>query len=554
MMKHASLLALLFIGLPAPLAAQLSTARPTMAVLESDPEAEPPPTTSDVERPSAAGTLEHCPEPSRRTFVLEYDASAQTLEPVSDGSPTADQRVVVCVRNADYRDTLDVLTSDPRAEIVDVAAMLAEGAETELDTEAVATGALDRSSAALHCGGREVMHALSWLESQRLSLLRDLRDALSGDLGPTELASLRDRIAALGYPNDSSGLCTQTTFDGRLALVIPNVNCSLEQYVTNYLLPVWISVVESSLFVAPERFRAFAGGTPGQAESAATCSAAIAAATGTSGDANAVYDATLEQIEGYLVAIEHSLRRTVGLVRFAEQVIERLTPPAEAFDIGSFSGGRLVRIEVRQRRQNISFDGSMARLTYREHRVSTRLEIHGVEFFRVEPGFAFSFLQQPSFEVISDPFSGDQVIAQRGDGLDIFMPAVFASFYWCGLDVRPSPTSRVCADVDEQWLRDLLPKLPSITIGIPINSSLVNGTANFFIGGLVNLIPYVSVGAGVHLGLNVNQLRTPYRLGDPVPAGTPSASLTQETVQAGFYMSLSIAPDAFAALSGFRAE
>jgi hypothetical protein len=283
------------------------------------------------------------------------------------------------------------------------------------------------------------------------------------------------------------------------------------------------------------------------------CQAALRTQSDLSG-APAGEEAIPTEIRDMALALETSLRRTVALVRFAEQVLDRLDRPASVFDLGTFSGGRLVRVEVRHRRQAVSFDGTVARLTYRENRVSTRLEVHGVDFFRVEPGFAFSLLRQPSFEVITDPLSGDQVISQRGDGFEVFNPAVFASFYWCGVDVRPSPLSRVCADIDEQWLRDLLPKLPSLTIGIPLNSSLVDGTANFFIGGLINLIPYVSIGGGVHLGLNVTELRPGFRTGDPVPAGTPIDSITDQSVQVGPYFSLSIAPDAFAALSGFRAD
>jgi len=526
---------------------------------------------------SIGSARRHCPDPSRATYVLSFDSTANTLEAMSPGAPVAGQAVVVCIENADYADRFQVLSSDPRTEVIDIAAAIAETAEAPLNVEAITVAPMARGSAAFYCGGEDLQRALSWLESHRLTLLRDIRSAFQQPMSRAVLEQLRGRIASLSNPPDPRNRCTGHFEPGEPAREpgeparepgeparepgervrepshYEGAHCSLGQYVTNYLLPRWVSVVEGHILLGEERFHPFApAANLEQIHDAQLCQQAMAAEAERS--AEQVPVSTPPAIVQIVEALDQALRRTNQLVAFADQVLDRLERPQTVFDLGTFGGGRSVHLEVRHRRQTVTFDGSMAHLAYREHRVSSRLEIHEVEFFRIEPGFSFSLLRQPSFEVLRDVATGDSVIALRGDGYDIFAPAVFASFYWCGQDVRRSPWSRVCADVDAQWLRDLLPKLPSITIGIPINSSLVNGTANFFVGALFNVIPYVSLGVGVHLGLNVVQLRAPFRVGDPVPIGTAVAALTDRTVQAGLYFSLSIAPDAFAALSGFRAE
>ena len=181
-----------------------------------------------------------------------------------------------------------------------------------------------------------------------------------------------------------------------------------------------------------------------------------------------------------------------------------------------------------------------------------RQEVHRLTYFRVEPGFLFTNLRRPEYGFVRNE-TGDEVLVRTDDGIDLFQPVVFASFYWCGTNLHMSPYRRRCHGLPHGFGR-VVPFLPTLTIGIPIDSELFTRKTSFFIGGLVNWIPYVSIGAGIHIGMNVPVLRDGVVLGQPAREWENASDLVEERTQINWYVSLSIAPDVWTQMRGFHDE
>lgn len=512
-----------------------------------------------------------CPEPSPETYILRYDASSGRIEPEApDTYPVGGQRLVLCVDYADHRDVYRVSTVEDQLERTSEAGRaFAVGGDTV--AEQVQSGLLQATAGGPErvmsaCGGPELVDALMNLGSRRDTLLERIREALAKPIDERVVAALRREIRDLATPPDAD---PQRRRCGR-PIAEQEATCSLDAYVTQYLLPIWISLVDNRVYIDEERFRTevFQAGSPTAPPDAGVedeniwrtrqmsvqrC-AEVLRVLGDNPDAGAGGALQIpDSIRRLAGQIEDSVHRTRNLVEFAETLVDELQPPQEVFDLGTFSADRLVRIEVVRRRRTLAQADGLVSMGWRERRTVRRQEVHGLDFFRVEPGFAFSLLRRPEFQVQTNDV-GDSVIALRGDELRLFSPGVFLSFYWCGQDVRVAPLNRVCQANTNAFGRHVLSKLPTLTIGIPIDDSLVRGAANFFVGGLINVFPYVSVGAGAHIGLNVPYLRDGFRVGDPLTLPGGIDVVVDERVQVGLYFSLSMSNDAFRALSGFNAQ
>jgi hypothetical protein len=500
---------------------------------------------------SAAGEL--CPETTSDRYVLYYDADTTEIFPQDEDTfPVGGQQITVCVINADWRDVYRVGTTDeialdsgtkgPAFEVGPPEPQAFEATERVSETQAVSLQA--------RCGGRNIANTVALIEQLRSDLLEQIRTAFESKLAGDTVTELRTALRELRSPNDVRNLCNARPEDGMTAegeepAPRRRMRCSLEQYVNFYALPDWLWLVGSQIYLDTDALR--------QADCAP---APIDPATLPPGRTPTDPASALipPEMRPLLVSLLRALAKASALVDFSESVLTELNAPQRIFDLGAFDDDRLVFMRVSRHRRTIEYENGILRSTWANRFSTRRQEVHSLSYFRVEPGFVFSALRRPSFSIGANDL-GDRIVRLDDDGLRVFHPAVLLSFYWCGVDLRYSPFRRVCHAHQDSWVGDVLPLLPTPAIGIPIDDTLIGGTGSIFLGGVINWFPYVSLGIGAHLGLNVRTLRGDFRVGDPVPfASSDLDAVTERAVQASPYVSITIAGDAFAALQGFEAS
>lgn len=506
-------------------------------------------------RAEQAPRMARCPESNSSVFVLYFDPQRGTLEPAHPGAyPVGGQRIVVCVTDPDWRDIYSVSTSDtvePGATgaasrdftVGGTDALAAPG--QQVDTRGGQAAA--RGGGQLRCADTIARGAV-FLETHRSNFMRRLVNVLGGRLGPAQVARLREALDNYRYPRNPEDAppganCPPNEVEG-------GARCSLESYVNVNFLPTWLWLADGEwLFNAADyESGSCARSVPptdpqAAAEPQATAQAGGAAPT-------EFVPGLPPHVRPAIGALARSIERAAAVAELAEALLADIEQPETVFDLGTFGGNHLAIITVSRHRRTLILRGGTARLEWRARRTVRRQEIHALSTFRLEPGFAFSLLRRPTFGVESTP-NGDQVIALRDEGLRLVEPAVWVSFYWCGQDLRVNPWERSCHghEGDAGWW--ILAHLPSIAVGIPINADLFSERASFFVGLLLDWIPYVSIGVGAHIGLSVPTLRENVLLGDPL-AGRPLEELIENRPQVSGYLSLSMSIDAFQQLAGFQ--
>lgn len=501
----------------------------------------------------------HCPRTGSGVFVLLYDADLGTLEPEVPGSyPVGGQRIVVCVTAPDWRDAYTVTTSDSLELPADQAQSeeFTVGSANDFDapSESVETrgGREDTETARSSrvCGVSLVATAASYLEAHRSRLLRRLIDVLSGPVGEEEVLELRAIIDDFRYPRfpemegeappeGNEGPRLQPCSPDALQVEGQDPRCSLEAHVNFTLLPRWLWLADGEWLFDEVAYDNGLCDVRGYSEGDSPPAA----------DANRGLPAELQPAVDALAA---SLERAFAAADLAETLMRQLERPETVFDLGTFGGNHLAIITLVRHRQTLVLRGGTAHLEWRARRAVRRQEVHAISTFRLEPGFAFSMLRRPEFGT-EQTSNGDVVVALRDEGLRLIDPAVFVSFYWCGQDLRVVPWERNCQghDGDPGWW--ILAHLPSITVGIPITADLISERASFYVGLLLDWIPYVSVGVGAHIGVAVPTLRDGVLIGDPLD-GRNLEELVEERPQISGYFSLSMSIDAFTQLAGFTVE
>jgi hypothetical protein len=476
----------------------------------------------------ATDALSTCPLPDETTFVLHYDARDGSVQAAEPGRyPMGGQRIVLCVESPDFRDVYDVTTrreilgdeDEFEARTLELGDLSSEAPVRETETT---EGVVDGRAPGL---SQAVADATSFVEQVRWQVVQRIRDAYGEPLTAETFARLRDDVRQTLRPLDREGRCVAT--EGRPETAEP-ARCSLEQYVNRYELPAELHIVAGEAF-----WFATEGNEPVRVESTTPM------------------PETLRLLLRRLLSLFGEIEE---LESFSESLFQATVRPRLVFDVGRFGEDRLVTITVSRHRRSIQVEDRVVKATWARQVSVHQQEVHGLTYFRVEPGFAFSALRRPEYAIGPNDL-GDRVIRVEDEGRRVFHPTVFASFYWCGVDVRASPVRRACPAIRSRGLARLVPLLPTLTIGIPIDETLVSGDGNLFVGALFNWIPYVSIGLGAHLGFGVSQLRDGYRVGDPVSfSSTDLAAFTRGGTSVAPYVSITIAPDAFAALTGFKSD
>lgn len=496
--------------------------------------------TSTIARP--VGTdLSTCPPTDENTFVLRYDARDGNVQPLETGRfPMGGQRIVLCVESPDFRDVYDVST---RREILGeedafeattlelTQEISTASAERDLESHSSADEQPSESESERSAEDRrnitnvveKVLDAMSFVEQVRWQVVRRLRDAYGEALDEEGFIAVRDDIRRLLRPVDTDEKCLAVAGQPGPG---DEARCSFEQYVNRYELPNEVHIVGGEAF-----WHSNGALVPIERQASVP-----------------------ESVQRVIRHLLRLLREMDQLESFSESLVQATVRPRLVFDLGRFSEDRLVTITVVRHRRHIQIEDDTLKATWDRQVSVHQQEVHGFTYFRVEPGFAFSALRRPTYAVGPNDL-GDEVIRVEDDGRRVFHPTVFASFYWCGVDVRASPIRRACPGVRNRGLARLIPFLPTFTLGIPLDDTLVSGQGNLFVGALFNWIPYVSIGIGAHLGFGVNQLRDGYRVGDPVSfSSTDLAAFTRGGTSVAPYLSITIAPDAFAALTDFKGD
>jgi hypothetical protein len=524
----------------------------TGGVVVEEPGAAPQPTL--IVRAPRPPEVDSCPEPGTSTFVLHYNARLGTLGADNQtASPVGGQRVVVCVEEADWRDAYTVTTAETGEQA-------REGAASEIFTVG-STDIIESSSETVStrgnrgpgqsegqiCGADTIAAAAVFLETHRSNFMRRLVTTLSGQVSAEEVDELRYALDNYRYPRQPASapsLCPPNAVEG-------GQRCSLESFVNFALLPRWLWLADGEWLYNEAAFEA------GHCAPRTPLPQPGAQPTEDEDETPAAQPPTPPgfvrdippNLRPAVIALARSLERVAGVADLAETLLSNLEQPETVFDLGSFNGNNLAIITVARHRRTLILRQGTARMEWRTRRTLRRQEVHALSTFRLEPGFAFSLLRRPTFgtEITAN---GDQIIALDDEGLRLVEPAVFVSFYWCGQDLRVNPWDRSCHghEGDPGWW--LLAHLPSIAVGIPINADLFSERASFFLGLLLDWIPYVSIGVGAHIGLAVPALREGVLLGDPL-AGRQLEDLIEERPQVSGYVSLSMSIDAFQQLAGF---
>lgn len=509
---------------------------------------------------------ELCPETTSDRYVLYYDADTTEVFPQDEDTfPVGGQQLTVCVINSDWRDVYRVGTTDeialdsgtkgPAFEVGPPEPQAFEATERVQETQAVSLQA--------RCGGRNIANTVALIEQLRADLLERIRTAFETRLGGETVDDLRAALRELRSPNDARNFCNARPEDGmeedengegaetaessqpEEPAPRRRMRCSLEQYVNFYALPDWLWLVGSQIYLDTDAL-AQANCAP-----AAIDPATVAPGRVPTDPASALIPPEMRPL---LVSLLRALAKASALIDFTESVLTELNAPQRIFDLGAFDDDRLVFLRISRHRRMIEYENGTLRSAWQARFSTRRQEVHSLSYFRVEPGFVFSALRRPSFSIGANDI-GDRIVRLDDDGLRVFHPAVMLSFYWCGVDLRYSPFRRVCHAHQDSWVGDILPLLPTPAIGIPIDDTLISGTGSIFLGGVINWFPYVSLGFGAHLGLNVRTLRNEFRVGDPVPfAASDLDAVTEREVHASPYISITVAGDAFAALQGFEAS
>ncbi|MEM9194268.1 MAG: hypothetical protein AAGF12_34145 [Myxococcota bacterium] len=531
---------------------------------------ERPPVSSGIIDPDEAVVThagELCPRTTDTRYVLYYNAASAEIYPQHEGSfPVGGQQITVCVINADFRDVYRVGTTDEialdsgqKGPAFEVGPPVPEAFEATTRVRESQAVSLERQ-----CGGRNIANTVALIEQLRSELLEQLREAFEEPMVPADVRRLQESLQALRAPRDSRYLCSTRPEDAaeegsegpspgerREEETGVEARCSLEQYINFYALPDWLWLVGGQIYLDIHALEQAGCASSDETEAFRTEGEGV----GLDGRVPADQAQTLipPNMQPLLVSLLRAMAKASALVEFSESIFSEMNPPQRVFDLGSFDDDRLVLMRVSRHRRVIEYENGTLRSAWRPRVTTRRQEVHGLTYFRVEPGFVFSALRRPDFSIGPNEI-GDRVLRLDDDGLRVFHPAVLLSFYWCGLDLRYSPFRRVCHAHQDSWLGYLLPLLPTPAIGIPIDDTLVTGTGSVFLGGVLNWFPYVSIGIGAHLGLNIRTLRDGYRVGDPVPFETGDLdAVTERSVQAAPYISITVANDAFEALRGFEA-
>ena len=503
------------------------------ALAQSTPPSTPPPNV--------------CPDEGPGTYVLRYSAEEGTLEAATPGTfPLGGQRIVVCVVDPDWRDSYVVSTSDMqigREEGATRTFSVGEAADVQArgETTAQLRGQAAQAQASA-CSSEVLYQATIFLETHRARFLRLLLETISAPMSPDRAQFVRDALDDFRHPREPrspAGAPTERPVcppDPYRADAQSERRCSLEAFVNYHLLPRWLWLADGQWHVDRAAYESGSGCGIGGRGSAAPSGS---------------FDATIpEAAAPAIAALSQAMQRAYALADLGDETLRALEPPQTVFDLGTFGDNRLALISVQRHRRLLVLRGGEARLDTRRRTTTKRQEVHGLTSFRLEPGLAFSLLRRPEYAVATNEV-GDQVLAVRNEGLRVIDPAVFLSFYWCGLDLRVGTWQRSCQPQQSNFGWELLAHLPTITVGIPINSDILSERANFYVGLLVDWIPFVSIGGGVHLALSVPTLRQDVLVGDPV-VGRQVSDLTENRAQMSVYFSIAISMEAFTALQGFQ--
>lgn len=520
-----------------------------------------------------ASTHDVCPAPSSDRYVLIYDSQSGEMGPLDDSvSVTQGQQVVVCVINPDYRDEYAVQARLPPVREIE---QLPETTFRVGEEDTINVGAdPDRQRPELMAQGRgqasdrviqlaqgsadeevvnsftaSLIDAVAMSEARRAAMLAALERAFARQMTRDAVEHLRDSINEIVFPSDlpphpaeGGGLPCPTiprsVSEWMNAGVAMNPNadasgvaprCYLPHWITYGVFPEGASFVDGHLVVDPYLYEQVTNASPNGVDS---------------------FEMLADQIA---TSLEYLIRTEA----FTQSMLETLAPPTHVFNLGRFDGNSEVTLTlVRNRRTLEVRENDELHVGWDRTETRHRLQVHDATYFRIEPGIALSTLRRPSFEIGTNDVL-DQVITVADEGRTPFAPIVVASYYWCGVDLRLSPFQRRCpSGGGRRWAR-VVPHLPSLMVGIPLDGTFFGSArgGSIYLGAAVDWIPYVSLGVGANLSYGVTRLRDGFHVGDPLPTGLTSIdSVTTTGVVVVPYVSFTISGDVFKAIRGFDAS
>jgi hypothetical protein len=216
------------------------------------------------------------------------------------------------------------------------------------------------------------------------------------------------------------------------------------------------------------------------------------------------------------------------------------------FDLGRLQSNTTVVVTVPRSRRHFTLDGTELRSSTRRTTSVSTLQVHGESRFAILPTLVFSFLRDPTYSVRRD---GDSSLLQRdSEGWRAFHPSVFLTLFWCDMDVNDGFERRCGGISDQGWARAIA-FLPTITVGIPLDDTLLS-SASAFVGASFNL-PYVTLGIGAHLGGSVTTLREGFSIGNRYEIDSVETAL-YDGFATQFYLSVSLSPDVFEAFRSYQ--
>lgn len=525
--------------------------------------------------------VEECPDTDIDTFVISFDAVTGRFTHGytrrDHGMPThplEGQRIILCVTNADLRDTYRVTArvTDEANVFVDEPSASPIEANVVNPTVNHSAQRINGSSTEAHACRMLVARVVTIIEEKTFRLAMELHRITSRRMTSADADRLHAAITNWAGASCDGAACSPHWIanlmlpDSIWAATARPIVVGDAQVECARLLRLPITLDQYGLTQAPAESTTGAEGgrerpepqttttpatttpvttTPATTTPASTRTTTQAATTTTPPTAR---ESASEEDQMALAILYDAIERAEDVLVLAEDVLRRMRTPRTVFELGIAPSDEAFQISVHVDRVEVALSNDAIRVEPTDHSFRTPVRSHGLTVFRVEPGLVISPIARPEYSIGTNEF-GATVLRQDSPGRRWIHPAVMLNFHWCRYDLREGGRRRCARIVNPRFAR-LVPYLPTVTVGIPLDDTLVDG-ANFFIGTSWNL-PYVTIGFGAHIANNIDRLRPGYFVGDPFLGNSRDEAVRSGWASA-WYLSITMSNDIFARMRGYEA-